>query len=194
MRVKPLTVLFEPKYVVVKATIAGFYKSLGKKFDLCRHVVCGYSKPPRTQCNARPDDAVPKPDNWNSWWVQRQVEHKNKGCTNKWCVVEHGPFKEIEDNKVKCARSYYHLYDEQELANPETKVEYIALEMTVASRWAHYVVVGVYDLHNDKWANDDWWSTTPKGDLMPCNQTPPDVTPREVHGIEGIIAKAKVGL
>lgn len=194
MRHKPLTNIFEPKYVVVRATIAGFYKSLGKKFDLCRHIVCGYKKPPRTACDARPDDPKPAYNSYNDWWVQRQTEHKNKGCTNKWCVKELGPPHEIVDIKATCKRSYYHLYSDQELTNPETKVEYIALEMTVASRYAHYVVVGVYDLLNDKWANDDWWSTTPKGDLMPCNQTPPDVTPREIHGIEIIIEKAKAGL
>lgn len=194
MRVDPLTVLFEPKYVVVKATIAGFYKSLGKKFNLCRHICCGYKKPPRVRCDARPEDPQPAYTNYNNWWVERQTQHRLKGCTNDWCVVDHGTKHEIVDTKAQCKRSYYHLYTEQELKNPDTKVEYIALELTVASRWAHYNAVGVYDLHNDKWANDEWWSTTPKGDLMPCNQTPPDVMPREVFGMEDIIVKAKAGL
>lgn len=185
------TTLFAPKFVVIKAEIAGFYKSIGKKFDLCKHVYCGYIKPPRTECNLRPDDLIRIPK--NDWRGNEREKHKSKGCINMWCVIEHGKQHEIEDKKAKCARRYYHLYTEQELANPKTQVEYVALELIITSRYSHYFGVAVYDLINNEWHNDDWWSTTPKGDLMPC-QSPPGATPREVYGIEDIVAKAKVEL
>lgn len=191
MRHKPLTVLFEPAYVVVKASIAGFYKDVGKKFDTCKHVVCGYKTPINPYCRYHPDD-VPSPHSY-SYFLEQHNKHKSDGCTNAWCKVEYGQPRKIEDGKVPCQRNYYHLYTDQELASPEVKVEFMAIDLIVAGRYEHSHCIAIYDLLNDKWQSDKWWSTTPKGDLMPSSSSI-TVAPREIYGIEEVVRKAKEGL
>ena len=188
------------KLTVLNATIIGLFRSTGRRVEICKHVSCGYLTPTDRKCYVYPGNPHPVPDPKDYYYTSKQHQyndqqgHISAGCKNKWCVKRHGPFKDIVDQKVVCKRTYFKPYTEQELANPETKAELMAINMDVASDSYHgnyHNLVVIYDLMNDRWFSDDWWSETQAGNLAPAQNPIEGVKPNSVHGIDDVIKRAK---
>lgn len=199
---KEVNVIDRP-YVVMKATIMGLYKATGKRVENCKHVSCGYVTLSDRRCFHDPQIPLkmPKPtDPYYTHYLNRyneQLAHIATGCTSMWCVKAHGPRPAILDQKVKCTRVYFAQYSESELANPDTKADIMALKIDIANRSYHgnsYNMIVLYDLVNDKWYSDEWWSETQAGNLMPANKPITDAKPSQIFGIDEVVLKAKEAL
>lgn len=193
--------LFRFTNMVMKAYVVGLYTTKDRKSDKCEHVSCGYRRPNYAkQCG--PADyfyylVSPRSDYWAVSWPNKTtvLNHKQTGCKSDWCVVEHGQRPSL---LVKCARTYFKRYSDEELANPNTKPGIVAVGVDIAS-WGHdsnYGLIALYDMVNDRWYNDDWWMQVHQtGDLMPHNQSlPTGLKPSIVNGIDLVVQKMKESL
>lgn len=181
---------------ILEASVVGYFYNYGKKYDRCRHVFCGYEHVQNYSCYVKKAKLKTKTD----FPPSKSEIQRHRGCSLDWCRTYYGARPvggPIPPSKpVKCKRTYFRSYTTQELANPNTKVELVAIQLDVAGyySWPHLNVVAVYDLMNDKWHDSKWWSTTPKGDLSlraPCSL---DLKPSEIDGIDEVIAKVKAGI
>jgi hypothetical protein len=62
---------------------------------------------------------------------------------------------------VKCKRVTYRPYTDQDLATPGVVIDAAAIKMDIAVECYHNLhpgMTGLYDLIEDKWANDNWWT------------------------------------
>lgn len=134
------------KAVAVNATMGGFYhiKGLASKSGVCRHVSCG--------------STAFRPCRWiGTTWMQPQ--HTAPKCGEEWCK-NFGARPASLGQKVKCTRLHLKPYTKQELAVPTVKPDGIAITMKVAfnDRVECEYGIALYDLLEDKWFNDGWWS------------------------------------
>lgn len=190
------TELIDRTNMVMRASTVGFYYNSGKRCNTCRHSSCGWSSITRKGCyEFRQDPAY----YWTASDKKLNLKHK-KMCTEDWCNIEHGkrPEGELVEVSVPCKKTYFKAYTPKQLSDPSVKVELAAIRLIVAERGRcpRYNMVAVYDLMNDKWHNDKWWKTTKKGSLAPVDRTweVPAYTPKDVYGIEEVIAKVKASL
>jgi hypothetical protein len=184
--------IVEYEAAVLGATAGGFFFDAGTRVKNCRHQTCGFREPPYRDCwlmqyeandpNLYKDDTK----NWNY--------HTKKGCQFKWCVVEHGKAPKVipKTKLAKCKRTYFTAYTNKQLADPTTNVELVAIKLDIGV-FNDYPcnAFAVYDLLNDKWHNEKWWTITPKGHLAPHAYRHPNVPPQQVQGIDAVIAKLK---
>jgi hypothetical protein len=137
--------------------------------------------------------------------LRETLKHFDAGCKYSWCKVKHpnqGPPTLIRADKAKCKRIIYRRYSDQELAKPDTKPDAIAILVNLATSCyhnAHPNMVALYDLIEDKWALDSWW-TRPGGSTETLSRrnehhgvrcAPP---PSGVSHIDEVVQKLKESL
>ena len=170
--------LFEHKNVVMSAEVVGYFYNYGKKYNQCRHISCGYKNNRHRRC----------------YYAGQGGQHGK--CKADWCVVYYGKRPKDVGVAVKCSRTYFRAYTQQELANPATKVELVAVNLRVAQMWYPPVSnnVAIYNLLEDEWHSNEWWTLTGKGDVAPKSQGRLTVAPRSIAGMTEVIAKVKAGI
>lgn len=180
--------LFERDTAILTATVVGYFYDFGKKYDRCRHVTCGFEYVQDYSCGYK---KYPE----RRYYSKSDI-HRHRQCSADWCRTYYGnrPKGAIPKAKlVKCKRTYFRSYTTQELADPKTKVELVAVQLNVAGyyNWPLTNIVALYDLMNDKWHDNGWWTMNPKGDLSPRSQGIPDFDPGDISGIEDVVTKVK---
>jgi hypothetical protein len=184
------SILVDHERMILHASTIGFYYNYGKRQQVCNHKSCGWKSPESRQCRYISNDG------WYKQYYGQQIkDHKKKGCKEDWCIKDNGPRPASWPEPIPnpCKRTYFRAYTEKELADPKTKVELVAIILSVAEqdRAPRNNIICVYDLMNDRWANDTWWKLTPKGDLSPWQDWGLDYAPKTIYGIEEVILKAK---
>lgn len=193
------TVLVNHERIVVHAETVGFYYNFGKRQKSCNHGTCGYVRTDRRKCYYM---SFLEPENADSYYKAHYTTliktHKKKECKVDWCIIENGPRPAAWPKRKPnpCKKTYFRRYTDQQLANPATKVELVAISLSVAEdyRLPRANLVCVYDLMNDGWYTTKWWKTTPKGDLTHFQDYGLDYGPSAIDGIDEVITKVKASL
>jgi hypothetical protein len=191
-------VLADHELVVLHAATVGFFYNYGKRQNVCKHTSCGWRNPSDRECGFMAL-LEPNSDSWYKSYNKKEISiHKKKGCKTDWCIKREGsrPDGWPIPKPNFCKKTYFRAYTDKEMSNPNTKVELIAIALSVAeqNRAPRNNIICVYDLMNDKWHNDKWWKFTPKGDLSPWDDWGLDYAPKAIHGIDEILIKAKAGI
>lgn len=204
---------FEVEGTILKAQASGFYKikGLASKSGICRHVSCGATSPTYCQYQSQKKEydqmvatgktyygAHVSPSQIASskgWMDQLAAAHPT--CTKDWCVKSYGPRPNDLGEKIKCTRIHLEAYTDQELADPNVRPESVAISMSIALQKSHEVEYGIalYDLIDDKWFNDQWWTTTgwKSSKLMPHKHADWPA-PKKLALIDNVIASLKENL
>lgn len=171
---------FKVKGSVLEGHIVGFYKTKGlaakTKSGKCRHVSCGATSavPCNWFINKRGfDEMVAK--GVTSWGtpltatIKKQEEDRlnyskqyHANCHTDWCTTTYGLRPHNVGEHVQCTRLHFEPYNDAELADPNVKPESVAIELKVALTDVREIEWGValYDLMEDKWFSDSWWTST----------------------------------
>lgn len=195
---KRYNVLVNHERMVAYAVTVGFFYNYGKRQKVCQHRSCGWRRPESRSCfhmrYLEPGADV----YYRKLYAQEIKRHQKRGCLLDWCVLDNGARPEgwPTPKPNPCKKTYFRAYTEKEIADPNTKVELVAIQLTVAelSRIPRNNIVCVYDLMNDRWYTDTWWKLTPKGDLSPYNDWGLDYAPSEIAGMEDVLTKVKAGI
>lgn len=192
--------LIDRNNMVMKAHTVGFFYDFGKRCKTCRHGSCGWESIRYKYCRWITSALSNNGNWWDSSEKKEYLKHKKKACETYWCIVDHGkrPEGELIEKSIPCKKTYFKAYTTKQLSDPSTKVELAAVKMTVAEhdRCPRYGIVAVYDLMNDRWYNDKWWKTTEAGSLAPVDKKwdSPEYAPKDIYGIDEVIAKVKAGI
>jgi hypothetical protein len=171
---------FKVKGSVLEASVLGFFKIKGLatgKSGKCHHVSCGSVSP--TVCPyydgkrryeamlstgkgpyGLPATQIDK-DRAKKNLDYHDLDHKNK-CTDDWCKVYYGARPLHCNESVQCTRLHLEAYTDKELADPKIKPESVAINVNIAlnSTFETSRGIALYDLMEDKWFKDTWWTTT----------------------------------
>jgi hypothetical protein len=169
---------FQTTGTILNAETVGFYKIKGvaAKSGKCRHVSCGATSATRCMYIEYKNEynnmiatgkyygqaaTATNIANQKSWVDNMKAGHTQ--CTNDWCVKSYGARPSNLGEQIKCTRLHLESYTEQELANPKVRPESVAINMRIALNKSYAQVeygIALYDLIDDKWFNDSWWTHT----------------------------------
>ena len=176
--------LFKYKAFVLQAETLGFYRRTTPEGG-CTHVSCGYKDTlgryeryravNKVRCNrvwgkkeAKLREELAKlPDDYEHRWqrdrIKEDLEHFNAHCTYSLCKVQNpGKAPKVPElKKIKCKRVLYRRYTDKELSVPDTKPDAVAIRVHLSTNCRHGRhpnMVMLYDLLEDKWALNSWWT------------------------------------
>ena len=214
-------IVYQSEGAVLKAWVAGFYKikGLAAKSGRCRHVSCGATKP--STCyywSAKKDHEQkmatgiaysyngknePYTAAQQAYAVAQLNTYKtiHTKCAEDWCERAAGrPRPDNLGEMVTCTRHHLQPYTQEELADPNVKPESIAIEMTIAFRESRnndfHFAIGLYDLVDDKWFNDGWWTGCgyKSENIMPHANNKEFPAPKTLVNISQVIDAVKAKL
>lgn len=206
---------YEAKGAVLDAKAMGFYKikGLAAKSGRCRHISCGATKP--GTCNYWSSLADHEHKMKTGIWYGNQpytpaiqagqvtslnnLKNYHTGCAKDWCVRRNNNKLRPANlgQMVDCTRHHLEPYSEVELAKPDVKPESIAVQMVVSfDNGARDYCIALYDLIDDKWFNDMWWTIVgyKNKNLMPHANTKEYAPPKELVNIGQVITALKAAL
>ena len=215
--IKTRTKVYETSGAVLKAETIGFYKikGLARKSGRCRHISCGATK--SRDCYYFAELAehetrlltgkyygnVAYDATHQAWAIQRlnAMKPQHANCTKDWCVPNTGKQRPVDlGQMVACSRNHLQPYTEAEMADPNVRPESIALDMIISLKGAYQGTqdraIGLYDLIDDKWFNDQWWTRVgyKNENLMPHGNNSYWPAPKELVNITQVIDAVKAGL